>query len=184
MKQDNPLTKILLGFWSGLEDTAIEFGHLASALATHYGSAYRRGGHAYVAELKQLAKEKELRRVVYALKRSDYLKTQKIGSQLILTLTEKGYTNMLAQKMSSAPLHDNNIYTIVIFDIPETQRAARLRFRQLLKQGGFTLLQQSVWVSKRDSYSIVVAFVKRLKLKRWVNVYHATDLLHKPNAVR
>ena|SRR3989338_2155008 len=175
-----PLTKALLCFLRELGDTAIDFVHLAESLSSHYGSAYSRGGYEYVAELKQLAKEQKLRQIVYALRRSKYIKAAKVGSRFMLELTEKGKAATLLHQLRTSPWHRENTYTIVIFDIPETQRAARLQFRQLLKAGGFKLLQHSVWISQRDSYKVVADFITRLRLKRWVNVYHATDLLHSP----
>lgn len=178
-----PLTKILLNFLAGLKDTTIELGQLAVALSTHYGSAYRRGGHEYVTELKRLADERRARQVVQCLQRSHYIKAQKIGRRLILTLTDKGRAAAVAQRLRTASRHKLGCFTMVIFDIPESQRAARLQLRTLLKQGGFYLLQHSVWMTDRDAHQVVADFVNRLRLKRWVNVYHATNLLYPPKKV-
>ncbi|MFH1866998.1 MAG: CRISPR-associated endonuclease Cas2 [Patescibacteria group bacterium] len=176
----SPLTKVLLNFLSGLKTTTIELGHLVSAISTHYGSAYRHGGYEYVVELKRLADKREVRQVVKRLRRSRYIKVQKIGKRLMVALTDKGKAATLVQRLRAAPPHRPNYFTIVIFDIPESQRAARLQLRALLKQGGFWLLQHSVWVSNQDAYQELAAFIKLLKLERWVNVYHATDLLYLP----
>lgn len=175
-----PLTKLLLNILANLGDSAVELGHLATALSTGYGSAYQRGGHGYVVELKQLANERRAREIVRRLQRSHYVQAKRIGQRLMITLTDKGRAATLAQELRTAPAHRPNYFTIVIFDIPESQRTARLRLRTLLKQGGFWLLQHSVWVSDRDARQMVADFVRRLKLERWVNVYHATNLLHQP----
>jgi len=180
-KPQAPLTKTLLNILADMGESAIEFGHLVSALSSGYGSAYRRGGRGYVAELKRFSNERDTQRVLQHLQRTHYVTTKKIGQRLMVTLSKKGWVATLAAQLRTAPPHQANYFTMVIFDIPESQRAARLQLRSLLKRGGFRLLQHSVWISNRDAYRVATEFVRRLKLQRWVNVYHATDLLQQPN---
>ena len=175
-----PLTKLLLNAIANTGSLVVELGHMTTALATHYGSAYRRGGHEYVTELKKFSNQKIAYQTLQQLKRSRYVTARKMGNKLILELTDKGRFACLVQKMRSAPKHTQNSYTMVIFDIPETERASRLQLRTLLKQSDFVMLQHSVWISNRDSYKAVADFIRYLRLERWVNVYHATDLLRHP----
>ncbi|HCU47960.1 TPA: CRISPR-associated endonuclease Cas2 [Patescibacteria group bacterium] len=177
-----PLTKVLLNFLSGLGEATIEFGRLANALSTRHGSAYRRGGYEYVKELKRLSDKRSVREALGCLARSRYVKAQKIGTRLMITLTNKGQVATMALRLRIAPTHKSNFFTIVIFDIPESQRTARNQLRLLLKQGGFKLLQHSVWISQRDAHGIIADFVRRQRLERWVNAYHATNLLQVPGS--
>ncbi len=179
-KHRSPLTKILLNFLTNIKAESFELGELIGAFSSRYGSAYLHGGSGYVAELKQLAKEQKIRLVLRCLQRSRYIKAQKIGQRLIISLINKGKIATLTQQLCTAPLHKPNCFTIVIFDIPESQRMTRLQLRTFLKQGNFWLLQRSVWVSDRDCRQMIADFLKRLNLERWVNVYYATNLLQSP----
>jgi|SRR3990167_9656577 len=180
MPKPAALTKVLLNVLSHLTETAVELGDLAAAVSTHYGSAYGKGGRAYVTELKRLEQQRVLRRTINRLRDRKFIIARRIGQRLIISLTSKGRTATLINRFQQAKPNVRGVYTVVIFDIPETERTARRQFRLLLRQGGFVRLQQSVWVSRADTYQIVVEFLRQVKLQDWVNVYRATDFFHLP----
>ena len=175
-----PLTKALLAFIDGLEDSAIEFGALWSAFTTGYGSAYRRGGSAYVAELKRFKQSSDLKRKINELARRRYVSIQHLGHRFMISLTDKGHTATIISRLQKARPHHLGWHTVVIFDIPEEMSKSRKQLRILLKQGGFKRLQQSVWVSEADTYNTMVEFIKHNKVTTWVNVYYATKFLYLP----
>ena len=146
----------------------------------NYRSAYLRGGPTYVNELRNIKKTVSAQIALRSLARSKYIKAQKIGKRLTIALTEKGKTVYLAEQLRNAKLNPQKFYTVVIFDIPETQRLARRQLRLLLRQGGFIKLQQSVWVSKADTYELMSKLIRELKLQAWVNIYHAANFLKGP----
>jgi len=174
------LTKLLLAILADLGESAVEFRHLTSAIAGHYGSAYGRGGHAYVVELKRLEREREVKAKLRQLRQTKYLVARKVGSRLMLSLTPKGRAATLVYRLQQAKLQKDGWYTVVIFDIPVSHNWSRKQFRQLLKQGGFIQLQRSVWASRAEVYETVAEFVRQVKLASWVNVYRAKDFLHMP----
>ncbi len=145
----------------------------------HWGSAYRRGGQALVSELKRLRHERYARQMLYRLKKSRYLAVRKLGQRVVVELTEKGKVVALREQFRQAPRLSQR-YTMVIFDIPESQRLVRNLFRRVLREGEFVMLQRSVWLSERDVHHSLVEFIRRLKLDRWVNVYYATNLYRSP----
>lgn len=169
------VTKAILTLLAGAKDTVIELGEFWVALGSGYGSAYRRGGSGYVAELKRLRNQTDLKRKIYELARRRYITIRRVGPKLMVSLTNKGYTATFINQLQQASPQPKGRYTVVIFDIPEELRRGRNRFRLLLKQGGFKRLQQSVWVSAADSRALVVNFVRRSGLSQWVNVFYATD---------
>ncbi|MBI5466348.1 MAG: hypothetical protein HY974_03605 [Candidatus Kerfeldbacteria bacterium] len=175
-----PVTKALLAFVAGLGDSAVEFGSLWSALATGYGSAYRRGGSAYVSELKRFKKQIDLKRKINELARRRYIRVRRLGRSFVISLTDKGQAATVISRLRQAQAHPRGWHTVVIFDIPEEMSNARKLLRALLKQGGFKRLQQSVWVSKADAYNTMVEFVKHSRVEAWVNVYYATQFLSSP----
>lgn len=179
MQRRSPLTKVLLAVLAEVSSAAIELDTKMLELGP-YLSAYARGGSEYVAELRQLRRVADARAALRALRRANYLTARRIGARLQIALTEKGRVAMLVAGLRSAPPHPNGLATVVIFDIPESERAARRSFRLLLRDGGYTRLQQSVWVSWVDNYDTMARFIRQAKLDRWVNLYRARDFLVPP----
>jgi len=173
-----PLTKVILSLLVKAGGTAADFCTTMSDLRS-YQSAYLLGGHTYVQELKRLKKERDVKRALYQLKHVKYVKARRIGKQLEVSLTEKGLAVTLASQLKQAPKRKHGL-TVVVFDIPQTENEARRQFRLLLRQGGFVKLQQSVWVSQKDNYKLLVDFVKKIKLQPWINVFYGSNFLHQP----
>lgn len=173
-----PLTKIILSLLVKAGGAAADFYTTMSDLRS-YQSAYLLGGRAYVQELKRLKEESYVKRAFYQLKHAKYVKARRIGKRLVVSLTEKGLAITLAHQLKQAPKSKHGL-TVVVFDIPQTENEARRQFRLLLRQGGFTKLQQSVWVSQKDNYKLLVDFVKRTKLQPWINVFYGSNFLHRP----
>ncbi len=176
-----PLTKLLLALLVATGKEVIDLMSVMNDL-NYYRSALLRGGHPHVSELKRLRREQDIRRAFYRLQDAHYVTARKIGKRLLVSLTDKGSANSLALQLRQAPVLAEERFTVVIFDVPQTQQAARRRLRQLLRQGEFKKLQQSVGVSKRDTLSLITRFVREKKLQSWVNVFLASDFLYPPHS--
>ncbi|MDP3986535.1 MAG: hypothetical protein Q8P77_03880 [Candidatus Veblenbacteria bacterium] len=145
-----------------------------------WGSKYVLGGRAYVRELDRFKDKERLRRAYRSLKRHGYLTERKTAAHSLVAVTNKGKAAILRQQLRQAPVLPKGEYTVVIFDIPETQRLSRRQFRLLLRQSDFIKLQQSVWVSNHDVRGEIANFIKQVKLERWVNVYYGREFLIHP----
>ncbi len=174
-----PLTKLLLRTLAATGQRVVDFYVMLHDLKYNRGW-YRQGGHANVREEQWLRDERRAKLALVRLRRSNYVIARKIGQRLVIELTDKGRQALLSQTLRSAPKAHDGSLTVVVFDVPESQRLARQQLRLMLKQGGFVKLQQSVWVSERDCYGLVSDFVKRIKAARWVNVFRGYDFLHLP----
>jgi DNA-binding transcriptional regulator PaaX len=178
-RRSKTLTKTLLLILASFGEGAVEFSQMFYGIQRG-GWKFVQGGNAYVNELKRLRRKSVARNALESLKRSKYVKARKIGQQLIVELTDKGRAETLGQCLRSAKPQPTGTYTVIVFDIPESERANRKSLRLLLKQGGFKRLQQSVWVSDRDVHREMVGFVKRTHVQQWVNVFRASDFLLAP----
>jgi len=174
-----PTTKLLLALLSSTGKVAIDFYTLLYDLKFHRGD-YVRGGHALVKEYQRFNKQREAKVALQQLKRAKYIQAQKIGNRLMVSLTAKGRAATLSAQLKAAQPRGDKLATVVIFDIPESQNNARRQLRLLLRQSGFTKLQQSVWQSKGDTYHLLAEFIKQVKLERWINVFRAKDFLNRP----
>lgn len=174
-----PATKFMLSLLAATGQTVVDFSTLLYDLKYHR-SAYVRGGHALVQEYKRFRSEHEARAVLQQLKRARYVTAEKTGRRLMVSLTAKGRFAILATQLKTTRPRDDKLSTVVIFDIPESQSRTRRQLRLLLRQGGFTKLQQSVWRSRGDTHRLLTQFIKQAKLERWINIFHAKDFLSEP----
>ncbi|MFA4818510.1 MAG: CRISPR-associated endonuclease Cas2 [Patescibacteria group bacterium] len=174
-----PTTKVLLQLLAQAGEAGVDFYNMLYDLKYHRGW-YIAGGPAYVLEMKKLQQKKYAKQALDQLKRSGYVKASYLGERLMATLTKKGRASNLLCQLRNAPQLKQG-YTVVIFDIPETQQLARRRWRWFLRQAGFKKLQQSVWFSKLDNYLTLNDFIKKLKLQQWVNVFYGNNFSCPPD---
>ena len=85
-----------------------------------------------------------IRKTLYRLRRQQYLNG---GAYEGYELTTKGKSRLSALEFETIEQTGawDNTWRIVIYDIPEEDRAARDAIRRLIKKLGFIQLQQSVW---------------------------------------
>ncbi len=115
--------------------------------------------------------EAALRNAYYRARKQDLLSGDKIPR-----LTEKGLRKIapfVAKKLGK------DARLIVIFDIPEHRLTVRNSFRRLLQNLGFTMVQQSVWVSDVDHRKILVSTIKELTIESCVEIHESVRLFPK-----
>ena len=186
MRKNAPLTKIVLCTIAGINQAVITFEILWTIFSYDKAlkAAMSRGGISEYYRIKNLRYQKILRQKIRELKRAKLIATRQAGRRLIISLTQKGITQTMAYRLRQAKQNKKGFYTIVIFDIPESQKHARAQFRLLLKAGGFIKLQQSVWISRGDTKKIIGNFIKRIKIEHWVNVFDSTNFLYLPDQLK
>lgn len=89
-------------------------------------------------------------RTIYRLKQAKLIKNYKDGKEKYLELTPKGLEKVKHYSLDNieiqAPKVWDRKWRIVIFDIPDDKKVARNILRDKLRQIGFILLQESVFV--------------------------------------
>lgn len=66
-------------------------------------------------------------------------------------------------------------FRIVMFDIPEPKYLVRNLFRRRLKDWGFKMWQQSVWITKNNVTAKLRQLIDKLGIKDWVVVIDSDD---------
>ncbi len=174
-------TKVLLTILAELQDTTVQLSQFFADLSSGYGSAYRRGGHGYVQELKRLRRHSAAEAAFRNLRRARYITARRVGKRFAVALTPKGQAALFVERLRQLTLkYDQAKYTVVVFDVPETEERARRQLRWLLRQGGFRKLQQSVWWGPVEAYQLVAAFVRQVGLGDWVNLFQASRFFRLP----
>ena len=96
--------------------------------------------------------------------------------KLMYRLTDSGKDKALWTKMRLEDEKWDGKWRLVIWDIPEKRRVARDLLRHKLKLLGFTQLQRSIWVTKKNCTKPLRDFIRKVGIRDWVKVVEATDV--------
>ena len=166
-----------------LFDTFLAAGYGASLgkiEATRRRRAKERSRASQRAEQEDRAR-RQYRNLLYRLKQSDFLQTDRRGIAERLTLTLKGkvYLQRLRKRPALPQPHryhrqDGNAFIIVVFDVPEKERRKRDWLRSVLKHLGLKMIQKSVWVGKTKIPESFLKDLKELRLLPFVEIFAVT----------
>jgi CRISPR-associated endonuclease Cas2 len=125
------------------------------------------------------------RKVLYRIMKEFYyerlidFKNEKDGSYT-MTLTDRGEKYALRFKIDemeiSKPTRWDNIWRLVIFDIPEKQKKAREALRDKLKELGFEQIQKSVWVYPYKCKNEINFIVEVFEIRQHVHYIEAKTI--------
>lgn len=90
-------------------------------------------------------------------------------------LTEKGRVGLAALGTLGAEERPDGVRRLVIFDIPEKERAKRNAIRLDLAAAGFRQLQKSVWCGERPLPEDFLELVDALNLRRHVHIFSVRE---------
>lgn len=96
--------------------------------------------------------------------------------ELIYRLTDPGKDKALWQKMMLEDKSWDGKWRVVIWDIPEKSRMARDLLRYKLKQLGFSQLQRSIWVTKKNCTKVLENFISKVGIQDWVKVLETKEI--------
>ncbi|MDO8676444.1 MAG: hypothetical protein Q7K16_02215 [Candidatus Azambacteria bacterium] len=105
-------------------------------------------------------------------------------------LTEKGKGVLVKFDIDAIKLGDfnpnswDNVWRVLIFDIPELTRAVRNLFRDKIQEMGFYTLQKSVYVVPVACEDEIIELAYLLRIRNGVDIIHASKLGRKELAVR
>lgn len=93
-------------------------------------------------------------------------------------LTAKGRARLAAAKQRAAPspaTQKDGVPRLVIFDVPERERAKREFIRRTLTAAGFRQLQKSVWWGREALPPNFIGLVERLRLGEHVHIFSVRE---------
>lgn len=155
-----------------LQDLASIFGHAAYAAGHNYNM-----GWAEYEDLMERRHSYEEQERLRDLKQRKLIATKKIGSKLMVRLTEKGWRQALRDRIRCAGRTcKERMMILVIFDVPESERFVRDTLRAVLSDCGFTMVQKSVWVTRKDVVDELCALLQGSGLNRWVRIIVGNEL--------
>jgi len=116
-------------------------------------------------------KKSEFSQALKRLREGGFISEERVDEKLLFKLTDSG------KFLIDEPEEKwDGRWRIVIFDIPEQRRVIRNLLRRNLKKWGFTHLQKSVWINKRNFYGKLEEYIKDLGIERWVTIIEADKI--------
>ena len=121
-----------------------------------------------------------LRATIKRLERQSLISWGEVDGETRLTLTDGGKKKVLQFKMDNLQINKpkkwDGVWRVVVFDIPETKRLARIIFRKKLRELEFTQLQKSVFVSRYQCKDEIDFLRHVLEISRYVHYIVATEI--------
>lgn len=115
------------------------------------------------------AKSRDCSQALAKLKKDQAV--EKIKQELIITgAGQKRLPRIKEQLTYNLPYWLKN-WTMLIFEIPETEKNKRDQLRYRLKKAGFGMIQASIWVSPRPISKKLNQFIEDSKLEKRVKVF-------------
>lgn len=115
----------------------------------------------------------EFNKLIYYLKRKNYIKVKNLEGNKALILTKEGLDRALrASFLAEGRIkRKDRKWIMVIFDVPEKKKLSRELLRSILQNLGYKLYQQSVWVTPYDVSQKTENLLQMYNLDQFVKIF-------------
>jgi len=115
----------------------------------------------------------EFNQLLYYLKTKGYIKIKNLEGKKAMMLTKEGIGKALKAsfKLGDNKERKDEKWIMLIFDVPQTHQKARNLLKSVLRNLGYKLLQQSVWVTPFDVFEKTDELLRLYSLNRYVKVF-------------
>ena len=116
---------------------------------------------------------KQCRQLIYYLKKNNFVKVENLKSRRGITITKKGFSKLLkaASGMQDKKKRSDGKWIMLIFDMPKHHEKSRRLLRSILKNLGYHILQQSVWVCPFDVLESTEMLLQAHSLDEYIRIF-------------
>lgn len=116
---------------------------------------------------------KKFSQLIYYLKRNNYIKAESLKSKKAIILTKKGISNVLKTsfKVEKRAKRKDGRWIMLIFDIPAKYGKSRNLLRSILYNLGYTMFQQSVWITPYDVAEKTEKLLQFYSLDKFIRIF-------------
>lgn len=145
-----------------------------------YGKAkiLRNYSNPIVNKYKKEYGKKEFSKLIYYLKRKNYIKIKNLKNKRAIIVTKDGVNKALKASFSiegKAKRKDGK-WIMLMFDIPQSNKIARNLLKSILHNLGYKLFQQSVWVTPYDVSEKTEKLLQINSLDKYVKIFLIEEL--------
>ena len=103
------------------------------------------------------------------LDKQGFIKARKVGKRTYYQLTQTGRARLLIKQVFKDKINPKDgLSTMIIFDIPEEKKKARIFLRRLLLKNGFINLQKSVMIAPYELSKEFLELLSEMKIRQHV----------------
>lgn len=117
--------------------------------------------------------EQKFSKLIYYLKRNNYIKASALENKKGLMLTKEGISKALKASFQAEKKQGrkDGKWAMIIFDVPQKHPKARNLLKSILVNLGYKLLQHSVWVTPYDVSKTTEELLQLHNLERYVKIF-------------
>jgi len=127
-------------------------------------------------EREQNERRKRLQNFLYQMKHDGLIELTKKEKKISISAKGKQKIEVLRNKLPNR--HYEKVMTdrviIISFDIPEKLRRKRDWFREVIRNLGFKMIHQSVWMGKKKVPKELIDDLEDLKILEYVEIFEVT----------
>lgn len=129
--------------------------------------------HPLVAQYRHMKNRRQFNWLIHYLKKKNYIKVRNLQEKKAIMLTKKGIDKALLAsfKADVRPKRKDGKWIMIIFDIPQKHQKSRMMMRSVLKNLGYKMFQQSVWVTPYDIADKTETLLQHYNLDDYVKVF-------------
>ncbi len=111
--------------------------------------------------------------LIYRLKKNNFIKSKNLQGKSGVIITKEGFDKILKTsfKAKERNKRKDGKWIMITFDIPEKHKKARALLRSILKNLGFKIFQQSVWITPYDVSEKTERLLQSYSLDRYVRIF-------------
>ena len=110
---------------------------------------------------------------IYHLKRKNYIKVKNLQGKQAIVITKSGIDKILKAsfKIENKKKRKDGKWIMIIFDVPEKYRKSRALLRSILRNLGYKIFQQSVWITPYDVSEKTEKLLQFYSLDTYVKIF-------------
>lgn len=122
---------------------------------------------------RKILKPREFSKLIYWLKKNNYIKVKNLEGKKAVMLTKKGFSKAFKAsfKLGELKKRKDEKWVMLIFDLPKYHQKSRKLLRSILVNLGYKLLQHSVWVTPYDVSEKMENLLQHYSLDKYVKIF-------------
>lgn len=131
----------------------------------------------YVRYYKKLYPQK-FSRLISILKKHNLIRVENLKNKKAIILTKEGISKALKAEFKSGngKKRNDGKWIMIAFDIPQRHQKSRNLLRSVLKNLGYKMFQQSIWVTPYDVSEKTEAALRHYSLDQYVKIFLIEEL--------